>query len=122
MSAPFQWLYDGLPEDGIQEYASLRGDLASDGAEAAQVLYALVEREAGGLSGSHFAVGYLRPLAAIVTIYDDDCNEVETLRGAVAEEHATKQDRLDELFYEPCEPDDEGAADWWHCDLVMVPA
>lgn len=125
--SPFEWLYDGHPEDGINEHCSLRGDLAKDGAEAAAVMLKLFERDDRALSvygqGAHFATGYLRPLRANTVVYvndeEDEDDGGETIYGTAAEKYAVANDRLDELFYAPCEPEDEGAADWWHLDLVI---
>lgn len=123
--APFEWLYDGLPEDGIQEYASLRGDLAETPEGAAEKMRELYERDEGLLSdygeNAHFVAVKKEWRRGEVRILDDDCEEIETLHGFVAEEHAQKQDRLDELFYIKCQADDEGAREWWRCNLEYRP-
>lgn len=86
MSSPFEWLYDGLPEDGIQEHASLRLDLASTPEQAAAKITDLVEESEGQslgdgyTPGAHFVVTGKRWLRANITIYGGRRERAHLLR------------------------------------------
>ena len=117
---PFEWLYDGLPEDGFQEHGSLRRDLASTPEEAAAVMQALVARDQ--MDNVRFAPGSLCILRAELDVWDDETDAVrETVCGSLAERLAVETDRLDELTYAPCAAQAEGAAEWWHVPLAGEP-
>jgi hypothetical protein len=120
---PFEWLYDGLPEDGIQEYASLRADLAATPEDAAAKMQELYERDAGRLedygAGAHFVATKKEWRRGEYTVFDDDCEEIATFHGLSAEHHAQANDELDGLFYVGCAANDAGACEWWRCDLVL---
>lgn len=122
--APFEWLYDGLPEDGIQEYAHLRADLAENLEDAAAEMTRIYERDQCSLeSGAHFVAVSKDWLRGSIDVYLDDVDDpTETLIGSVAERHAQMRDRLDELFYVRCGPDDEGAREFWRCNVAFTKA
>lgn len=122
MSA-FEWLYDGMPEDGLEDCAYLRGDLAPDPAAAVRIMTELYERDAGRLSdyGDGRAFGGAPKLEwrrAEITMYDDDGEETGTFLGSKAEAFADFHDRCEELRYGECEPDDEGALQFWRVPLI----
>lgn len=54
-------------------------------------------------------------LRAHITVFDGD--DEDEIFGTAAEEYVREQGRDEELRYQQCEPDDDGAVEWWRLEL-----
>lgn len=121
--APFEWLMDGLPEDGLEEQAWLLAELADTPEAAGKKMAWQYERDCGPLDiygpDAYFTCSGRVWMRAELAVYDHAGEERWVAQGFRAEELADKHDRLEELRFQRCAPDEDGAREWWVCDLVF---
>lgn len=137
----FPYLYDGIAEDGFQEHGWLWAELAATPEEASERiarevcdLEALNEDEVTPFAPATERV-YMRPVLEL----DADALDPDFFRELVGERDGVRElpvgtrelvgssvvravekdpSLLEEVWHVRCEPDDDGAFEWWKVPLA----
>jgi hypothetical protein len=124
MKPPFPYLIDSPEEGYVEAHGWLERDLAELPDKAEREFVKLYEEASGPVSdlgeGARFRCIGTEHLKATLDVGDiEEDEEVVHLVGEAAEKCAVESHREDELRYQRCEPDDDGARQWWKIDLVF---